>query len=71
MSAPGRTSAIWQYFQEVREDKKSNWFCVIYKSVGTCKNTSNQWKHLELLSQRGMGRAKMKEAAAKETKAGR
>jgi hypothetical protein len=32
----------------VREDKKSNWVCVLCKTVGSCKNTSNQWKHLEL-----------------------
>jgi hypothetical protein len=48
MSSNRRTSAIWQYFQEIKEDKKSNWVCVICKTVGSCKNTSNQWKHLEI-----------------------
>ena len=43
-----RTSAIWQYFNEVNEDKVSNWVCVICKTVGSCKNTSNLWKHLEV-----------------------
>lgn len=48
MSSNRRTSAIWQYFQEIKEDKKSNWICVICKTIGSCKNTSNQWKHLEI-----------------------
>jgi hypothetical protein len=43
-----RTSAIWQYFNEVNEDKVSNWVCVICKTIGSCKNTSNLWKHLEV-----------------------
>jgi hypothetical protein len=46
MSSNRRRSAIWRYFQETKEDKKSNWICVLCKTVGSCKNTSNQWKHL-------------------------
>lgn len=48
MSSNRRKSAIWRYFQETKEDKKSNWICVLCKTVGSCKNTSKQWKHLEI-----------------------
>ena len=42
-----RASATWQYFNKKKEgNKASNWVCVICKTLGSCKNISNLWKHL-------------------------
>jgi hypothetical protein len=41
MSSNRRSSAVWQYFQEIKEDKKSNWICVICKTVATSATTSD------------------------------
>ena len=41
MSSNRRSSAVWQYFQEIKEGKKSNWICVICKTVATSATTSD------------------------------
>lgn len=43
-----KTSAVWRYFIEEKENGKAIWRCILCKVRGNyCGNTSNLWSHLE------------------------
>lgn len=43
-----KTSAVWRYFTDEKENGRAIWRCILCKVKGNyCGNTSNLWSHLE------------------------